>query len=183
MLELQQEWLNALKPAYDALQGQVKLLLTTYFDSIGDNLDTLRTLPVQDLHVDLVAGHDYIAVLDQALPKEWLLSLGVINGRNVWPADLSNWLNRLQPLVNRRPLWIGTSCSLLHSPIDLSAENRLDEEVKSWFSFALQKCAELALLSSALNAAGTVKQAELDAYSALRHNVSASTYPPGPRRP
>jgi len=166
VLELPPEWLNAFKPAYDALQGQVKLLLTTYFDSIGHNLDTVRELPVQGLHVDLVAGHDDIAALNQALPKEWLLSLGVINGRNVWRADLSTWFERLHPLVGSRPLWIGTSCSLLHSPIDLSVETRLDEEVKSWFAFALQKCAEVALLSAALNAPGAAKQAELDAYSA-----------------
>ncbi|SUI59455.1 5-methyltetrahydropteroyltriglutamate--homocysteine methyltransferase [Serratia quinivorans] len=76
VLELPQAWLNAFKPAYDALQGQVKLLLTTYFDSVGHNLDTLRELPVQGLHVDLVGGHDDIAVLNKALPKEWLLSLG-----------------------------------------------------------------------------------------------------------
>jgi 5-methyltetrahydropteroyltriglutamate--homocysteine methyltransferase len=166
VLELPQEWLNAFKPAYDALQGQVKLLLTTYFDSVGHNLDTLRELPVQGLHVDLVGGHDDIEVLNKALPKEWLLSMGVINGRNVWRADLSSWFERLQPLVGSRPLWIGTSCSLLHSPIDLSVETRLDEEVKSWFAFALQKCAEVALLSAALNAPGAAKQAELDAYSA-----------------
>ncbi|MBI6180720.1 5-methyltetrahydropteroyltriglutamate--homocysteine S-methyltransferase [Serratia proteamaculans] len=166
VLELPQEWLNAFKPAYDALQGQVKLLLTTYFDSVGHNFDTLRELPVQGLHVDLVGGHDDIEVLNKALPKEWLLSLGVINGRNVWRADLSSWFERLQPLVGSRPLWIGTSCSLLHSPIDLSVETRLDEEVKSWFAFALQKCAEVALLSAALNAPGAAKQAELDAYSA-----------------
>lgn len=166
VLELPQAWLNAFKPAYDALQGQVKLLLTTYFDSVGHNLETLRQLPVQGLHVDLVGGHDDIAVLNKALPKEWLLSLGVINGRNVWRADLSHWFERLQPLVGSRPLWIGTSCSLLHSPIDLSVETRLDEEVKSWFAFALQKCGELALLSTALNAPGAEKQAELDTYSA-----------------
>ncbi|BEO54418.1 5-methyltetrahydropteroyltriglutamate--homocysteine methyltransferase [Serratia marcescens] len=166
VLELPQAWLDAFKPAYDALQGQVKLLLTTYFDSVGHNLDTIRTLPVQGLHVDLVAGHDDIAALNAALPQDWLLSLGVINGRNVWRADLSRWFERLQPLVGQRPLWIGTSCSLLHSPIDLSVESRLDEEVKSWFAFALQKCAELALLSSALNAPDATKQAELDAYSA-----------------
>ncbi|CAI1084474.1 5-methyltetrahydropteroyltriglutamate--homocysteine methyltransferase [Serratia quinivorans] len=166
VLELPQAWLNAFKPAYDALQGQVKLLLTTYFDSVGHNLETVRQLPVQGLHVDLVGGHDDIAVLNKSLPKEWLLSLGVINGRNVWRADLSSWFERLQPLVGSRPLWIGTSCSLLHSPIDLSVETRLDEEVKSWFAFALQKCGELALLSAALNAPGAAKQAELDAYSA-----------------
>ncbi|MDR5019293.1 5-methyltetrahydropteroyltriglutamate--homocysteine S-methyltransferase [Yersinia rochesterensis] len=166
VLELPQEWLDAYQPAYQALQGQVKLLLTTYFDSIGHNLDTIRALPVQGLHVDVVAGQDDITDLNAKLPKEWLLSLGVINGRNVWRADLSHWFERLQPLVNSRPLWLGSSCSLLHSPIDLSEETRLDAAVKSWFAFALQKCAELALLTQALNAPTEAKLAELAAYSA-----------------
>ncbi|MBS0910941.1 5-methyltetrahydropteroyltriglutamate--homocysteine S-methyltransferase [Tatumella sp. JGM118] len=151
-LELPAEWLAAFKPAYDALQGQTKLLLTTYFDSIGQNLSVIRELAVQGLHVDLVHGRDDIQALNAQLPEAWLLSVGVINGRNVWRADLSRWFERLQPLVSQRKnLWIGTSCSLLHSPIDLSTETRLDEEVKSWFSFALQKCGELSLLSTALN--------------------------------
>ncbi|MFQ6288324.1 5-methyltetrahydropteroyltriglutamate--homocysteine S-methyltransferase [Yersinia enterocolitica] len=166
VLELPQEWLDAYQPAYQVLQGQVKLLLTTYFDSIGHNLDIIRALPVQGLHVDVVAGQDDIAELNATLPQEWLLSLGVINGRNVWRADLSHWFERLQPLVNSRPLWLGSSCSLLHSPIDLSEETRLDAEVKSWFAFALQKCAELALLTQALNAPSEAKLAELAAYSA-----------------
>ena len=166
VLELPQAWLDAYQPAYQALQGRVKLLLTTYFDSVGHNLDTIRALPVQGLHVDLVAGNDDIEALNDALPQEWLLSLGVINGRNVWRADLSRWFESLRPLAGRRPLWIGSSCSLLHSPIDLSVETRLDDEVKSWFAFALQKCAELALLSAALNAPDADKQAQLDAYSA-----------------
>lgn len=166
VLELPPEWLDAYQPAYQALQGQVKLLLTTYFDSIGHNLDIIRALPVQGLHVDVVAGQDDIAELNATLPQEWLLSLGVINGRNVWRADLSHWFERLQPLVNSRPLWLGSSCSLLHSPIDLSEETRLDAEVKSWFAFALQKCAELALLTQALNAPSEAKLAELATYSA-----------------
>ncbi|MCW6568991.1 5-methyltetrahydropteroyltriglutamate--homocysteine S-methyltransferase [Yersinia ruckeri] len=175
VLELPQAWLDAYQPAYQALQGQSKLLLTTYFDSIGHNLDIIRTLPVQGLHVDVVAGKDDIAELNQTLPKNWLLSLGVINGRNVWRADLSTWFERLQPLVASRPLWIGTSCSLLHSPIDLSEETRLDHEVKSWFAFALQKCAELSLLTKALNAPDAVKLAELAAYSApIRARRSSS---------
>ncbi|HHH0219966.1 TPA: 5-methyltetrahydropteroyltriglutamate--homocysteine S-methyltransferase [Yersinia enterocolitica] len=166
VLELPPEWLDAYQPAYQALQGQVKLLLTTYFDSIGHNLDIIRALPVQGLHVDVVAGQDDIAELNATLPQEWLLSLGVINGRNVWRADLSHWFERLQPLVNSRPLWLGSSCSLLHSPIDLSEETRLDAEVKSWFAFALQKCAELVLLTQALNAPSEAKLAELATYSA-----------------
>ncbi|MEQ9862580.1 5-methyltetrahydropteroyltriglutamate--homocysteine S-methyltransferase [Pectobacterium cacticida] len=163
VLELPQEWLAAFKPAYDALQGQVKLLLTTYFDSVGQNLATIKTLPVQGLHIDLVHGKDDAAALSAQLPANWVLSLGVINGRNVWRADLSRWFERLQPLVGTRDLWLGSSCSLLHSPIDLSVETRLDEEVKSWFAFAIQKCAELALLSQALNSGNAQ---ELEAYSA-----------------
>ncbi|MDR7345591.1 5-methyltetrahydropteroyltriglutamate--homocysteine methyltransferase [Pantoea alhagi] len=164
VLELPQVWLDAFKPAYEALQGQSKLLLTTYFDSIGQNINTIRALPVQGLHVDLVHGQDDIASLNQQIPASWLLSVGVINGRNVWRADLSSWFERLQPLVSQRQqLWLGSSCSLLHSPIDLNSETRLDEEVKSWFSFALQKCGELALLSQALN---NNDAAALEAWSA-----------------
>ncbi|MGD8108693.1 5-methyltetrahydropteroyltriglutamate--homocysteine S-methyltransferase [Pantoea sp. FN0302] len=164
VLELPQAWLEAFKPAYAALQGHSKLLLTTYFDSIGQNINTIRELPVQGLHVDLVHGKDDITSLNQQIPASWLLSLGVINGRNVWRADLSAWFERLQPLVSQRQqLWLGSSCSLLHSPIDLNSETRLDDEVKSWFSFALQKCGELALLSQALN---NKDAASLEAWSA-----------------
>ncbi|UCZ76989.1 5-methyltetrahydropteroyltriglutamate--homocysteine S-methyltransferase [Dickeya zeae] len=162
-LELDAEWKAACKPAYDALQGQAKLLLTTYFDSIGQNLDVIKALPVQGLHVDLVHGKDDAAALNAQLPADWVLSLGVINGRNVWRADLASWFERLQPLLGKRTLWLGSSCSLLHSPIDLSVETRLDEEVKSWFAFAIQKCQELALLTRALNSGNGD---ELVAYSA-----------------
>lgn len=152
VLELPQAWLDAFKPAYDALQGEVKLLLTTYFDSVGHNISTITQLPVQGLHVDLVHGRDELTKLNQQVPADWVLSLGVINGRNVWRADLSTWFEHIQPIVGQRQnLWVGSSCSLLHSPIDLSVETRLDDEVKSWFSFALQKCGELSLLSQALN--------------------------------
>nr|WP_314985457.1 5-methyltetrahydropteroyltriglutamate--homocysteine S-methyltransferase [uncultured Pantoea sp.] len=162
-LELPQTWRDAFQLAYDALQGHSKLLLTTYFDSIGQNIDVIRKLPVQGLHVDLVHGRDDIQQLNQQLPASWLLSLGVINGRNVWRADLSRWFSRLQPLITQREqVWIGSSCSLLHSPIDLGVETRLDDEVKSWFAFALQKCTELSLLSQALN---NNDAAALDAWS------------------
>ncbi|NNS09868.1 5-methyltetrahydropteroyltriglutamate--homocysteine S-methyltransferase [Erwinia sp. JH02] len=163
-LELPAEWLAAFKSAYAALQGHSKLLLTTYFDSIGQNIDIITALPVQGLHVDLVHGNDDISVLNSKVPASWLLSVGVINGRNIWRADLSRWFERLQPLsAARKQLWIGSSCSLLHSPIDLSVETRLDDEVKSWFAFALQKCAELSLLSNALN---NNDPASLEAWSA-----------------
>lgn len=166
VLALPDAWRDAYQIAYQALAGHTKLLLTTYFDSIGHQLDVIRRLPVQGLHVDLVAGADLLASVHQSLPADWVLSAGIINGRNVWRADLSQKFDELLPLVGQRELWIGTSCSLLHSPIDLSVETRLDDEVKSWFAFALQKCAELALLSAALNAPDDRQPQRLADYSA-----------------
>lgn len=155
VLELPKAWLEAFKPAYQALSGRVKLLLTTYFEGITPNLDTITALPVQGVHVDLVHGHDDVTELHRKLPSDWLLSAGVINGRNVWRADLTQKYQQLKGIAGQRPLWVASSCSLLHSPIDLRVETRLDAEVKSWFAFAVQKCEELALLSHALNSGDT----------------------------
>ncbi|HAK49671.1 MAG TPA: 5-methyltetrahydropteroyltriglutamate--homocysteine S-methyltransferase, partial [Salmonella bongori] len=171
VLELPQAWLNAFKPAYDALSGQVKLLLTTYFEGVTPNLDTITTLPVQGLHVDLIHGKDNVAELHQRLPADWLLSVGLINGRNVWRADLTEKYDQIKEIVGKRVLWVASSCSLLHSPIDLSVETRLDDEVKSWFAFALQKCGELALLRDALNSGETAALEEWSApIQARRHS-------------
>ena len=172
VLELPQAWLDAFKPAYEALNGEVKLLLTTYFEGITDNLDTITALPVQGLHVDLVHGQDNVAELHKRLPADWLLSAGLINGRNVWRADLSEKYAQVKAIVGKRELWVASSCSLLHSPIDLSVETRLDAEVKSWFAFALQKCEELALLRDALNSGDTAAIAEWSApIQARRHST------------
>lgn len=166
VLDLPIEWQNAYQQAYQSLAGKTNLLLTTYFDGISHHLDAIKQLPVQGLHVDVVAGKDDIAALHQALPADWVLSLGLINGRNVWKGDLGEKFQRVKPLLGERTLWIGSSCSLLHSPIDLNDETRLDAEVKSWFAFALQKCEELALLTKTLNQPTAENIAALETYSA-----------------
>ncbi|MBG5884239.1 5-methyltetrahydropteroyltriglutamate--homocysteine S-methyltransferase [Providencia alcalifaciens] len=166
VLDLPIEWRNAYQQAYQSLAGKTNLLLTTYFDGISHHLDVIKQLPVQGLHVDVVAGKDDIAALHQALPADWVLSLGLINGRNVWKGDLGEKFQRVKPLLGERTLWIGSSCSLLHSPIDLNDETRLDAEVKSWFAFALQKCEELALLTKTLNQPTAENIAALETYSA-----------------
>ena len=166
VLDLPVEWQQAYQQAYKTLSGKTKLLLTTYFDGISHHLDLIKQLPVQGLHVDVVAGADDIEKIHQVLPTDWVLSLGVINGRNVWKGDLGEKFTRIKPLLGKRPLWVGSSCSLLHSPIDLNDETRLDAEVKSWFAFALQKCEELALLTKALNQPNDRNIAELEQYSA-----------------
>ncbi|WWP00589.1 MAG: 5-methyltetrahydropteroyltriglutamate--homocysteine S-methyltransferase [Candidatus Dasytiphilus stammeri] len=150
-LELPTTWLAAFKSTYEVLSGKVQLILTTYFDSINHNLDSILALPVQGLHIDLACGKDDLLKLSQEIPEEWLLSLGIVNGRNVWRTDLIGWYDRLQPIIGKHEIWVGSSCSLLHSPMDLNLETGLDEEVKSWLAFALQKCHEISILSNALN--------------------------------
>lgn len=152
-LELEDKWSNAFKLAYQILGGDVKLLLTTYFDSVEDNLTKIVELNVDGLHIDLSASPEQLDAVNSAIPHHWVLSVGVINGRNVWRADLQSWLEKLQPLKEQRgnQLWVASSCSLLHSPIDVELETELTEEVKSWFAFAKQKLNEVSLLGAALD--------------------------------
>lgn len=165
VLELPQVWRDAYYSAYQQLHGRTKLLLTTYFESINHQLDIINKLPIQGLHVDLVASNSDLKTLHRKLPDNLVLSAGVVNGRNVWRTDLQKCFEQLSPLVGKRKLWVGSSCSLLHSPIDLSTETKLNEEIKSWFSFALQKCAELGLLRAVLNQPSVTRQAALVDYS------------------
>ncbi|WP_159715000.1 5-methyltetrahydropteroyltriglutamate--homocysteine S-methyltransferase [Blochmannia endosymbiont of Camponotus nipponensis] len=151
VLELPLQWLEAYLRVYEQLHGKVKLLLTTYFDSLYHQLDVIKQLKVDGLHVDLVSNPDNIPLLHAQIPKHWVLSAGVVNGRNIWKTNLYNWFKKLYPLVGERKLWIGSSCSLLHSPIDLDMEIRLEKHIKEWFAFALQKCSEIKMLCVALN--------------------------------
>ncbi|WWO97695.1 MAG: 5-methyltetrahydropteroyltriglutamate--homocysteine S-methyltransferase [Candidatus Dasytiphilus stammeri] len=150
-LELPTTWLAAFKHTYEVLYGKVQLILTTYFDSVSHNLETILALPVQGLHIDLACGKYDLLKISKDIPEEWVLSLGIVNGRNVWRTDLIFWYDRLQQIIGKHCIWIGSSCSLLHSPIDLNLETRIDEEAKSWLAFALQKCYEISILSLALN--------------------------------
>ncbi|MCX7587996.1 5-methyltetrahydropteroyltriglutamate--homocysteine S-methyltransferase [Phenylobacterium sp. 58.2.17] len=130
----------------------VKLMLTTYYGGLDDNLETALALPVAGLHVDLIrAPEQFERVLANA-PTGMVLSLGVIDGRNVWRADLERLLDRLEPLLaTDRDVVLAPSCSLLHTPIDLAQERALDEDVRSWLAFAVQKIEELVVLAQALN--------------------------------
>ncbi len=144
---------DAFKLAYQVIRSDVKVLLTTYFDSISDTLDKIVKLPVDGLHIDLSAAPQQLDDVVAKLPEGWVLSAGVVNGRNVWRSDLSAQLERLQPVKEKLGdnLWVASSCSLLHSPVDLELETELSEEVKSWFAFAKQKVTEVALLGRALD--------------------------------
>ncbi|MCE0492718.1 5-methyltetrahydropteroyltriglutamate--homocysteine S-methyltransferase [Vibrio salinus] len=153
-LELDESWLDLFKPTYESLSGSVKLLLATYFSGVGHVLETIGELKVDGLHLDLVTAPQQLSDALATLPASWIISLGVINGRNVWKADLDKWLSVLTPVLNdfsEREFWIGSSCSLLHSPVDLTLEKTLSVETGSWFAFAYQKLEEVRLLSEALD--------------------------------
>ena len=153
-LDLPQDWKNAFERAYNILQREPgKKLIATYFGGLEDNLGLAASLPVDGLHIDLVrAPEQFPSILDR-LPAYKVLSLGVVNGRNVWRTDLEKALSILQQAQERLGdrLWVAPSCSLLHSPVDLGREDQLDDELQSWLAFAVQKCAEVAILATALN--------------------------------
>jgi 5-methyltetrahydropteroyltriglutamate--homocysteine methyltransferase len=152
--ELDAKWRDAFVTAYDALSARrVKLLLATYFGQLQDNLELACKLPVDGLHIDAINARDEIAQVAAKLSDAAVLSVGVINGRNIWKTDLNAALEWLEPLHRSLGdrLWIAPSCSLLHTPVDLNSEQKLDAEIKSWLAFALQKLDELTVLAGALN--------------------------------
>ena len=131
---------------------QLKIMLATYFGGLGGNRDTALALPVAGLHLDLVRAPEQIDGLAD-FPKDRVLSLGIIDGRNIWRADLSRILDQLEPVIaklGKDRVQIAPSCSLLHVPIDLALETGLDSEVKSWLAFSVQKLEELTTLGTAL---------------------------------
>jgi 5-methyltetrahydropteroyltriglutamate--homocysteine methyltransferase len=167
--ELSAEWQQAYVTAYQALSSsKVKLLLATYFGELLGNLSLACELPVQGLHLDAINARAEVDAVIAQLPKDSVLSLGVINGRNIWKTDLNGVLDWLEPVAKQlgERLWIAPSCSLLHVPVDLASEQKLDAEVRSSLAFALQKLGELKVLDTALSNGRDAVKAELAANAA-----------------
>jgi 5-methyltetrahydropteroyltriglutamate--homocysteine methyltransferase len=153
-LDLPVQWHAAFQATYQSLSSSpLKIMLATYFDGLRDNQATALSLPVAGLHVDAVRAPEQLAQVAQGLGSTQVLSAGVINGRNIWRADLDAALKALVPLKAQLGdrLWLAPSCSLLHVPVDLAFETELDAELKSWLSFAVQKLDELRTLAQALD--------------------------------
>jgi 5-methyltetrahydropteroyltriglutamate--homocysteine methyltransferase len=151
--DLDLRWKQAFEQSYDLLkQDRLKILLTTYFGELRDNLQLACHLPVAGLHLDAIRAVDEVEAVIEQLPQHKILSLGVIDGRNIWKTDLNAKLQWLRPIYRKlsERLWLAPSCSLLHVPLDLEAESKLDTEVKNWLAFARQKLQELQCLAQAL---------------------------------
>ena len=172
---------DALRQAYATFSEalpELKIMLTTYFGGLGDNLNTAMSLPVTGLHIDLVRAPAQLADVLKKAPKGLVLSLGIIDGRNIWRANLAGLLEQLEPVVAKRgagAIQIAPSCSLLHVPVDLDLEAALDSDIKSWLAFSVQKMAELATLGKALaggrDSVGDVLAASAQAAAARRTSL------------
>ena len=152
VLDLDDATRAAYRTAYDALGGaDVDRHVATYFGGLRDNRATALDLPIQSLHLDLARAPDALdRVLDAGVPDDLSLSLGLVDGRNVWRADLDDLfatVERAVEALGSDRVLVAPSCSLLHVPVDLDAEPGLDDDVKSWLSFAVQKSEEVVALA------------------------------------
>ena len=154
-LDLSDAHREAFKVAYGTLSTVgVRILVATYFGELADNLKFLADLPIDGLHVDLVRAPHQLDLVLRRWPSNLLLSLGVIDGRNIWRANLDKALAHIEVAIaarGRDALQIAPSCSLIHSPVDLDLEQKLDAELKSWLAYARQKLLEVAALKTAAN--------------------------------
>lgn len=162
----------------------LKIILTNYFDCYGDNLETVLQLPIHALHLDLVRCHLQLEDIlnSKFLNNSLILSLGVVDGRNVWKNDFENSLTLLRKAQNTlgiNRVWVASSCSLLHSPLDLNLEtneHNLQKDVKQWLAFAKQKLEEIVTLKELIGE--NIKETaliKLEANKIAIHNKKNST--------
>src|SRR5512142_586515 len=151
--------------------GSAKILLATYFAGLDQNAATVLALPTHGLHVDLVRAPGQLDALLERWPAGRVLSAGVVDGRNIWRADLEaalSLLERAAAKVGTDYLWVAPSCSLLHVPIDLELETALDPEIKPWLAFATQKLGEVTVLTRAVREGrSAVKEALAESQRAM----------------
>ncbi|MHB1229053.1 MAG: 5-methyltetrahydropteroyltriglutamate--homocysteine S-methyltransferase [Halothiobacillus sp.] len=169
-LDLPTAWLQAFEPTYHRLKvAGIKLLLTTYFGELNGNVALAASLPVDGLHIDATVTSDLIAVADR-LPDYKVLSVGIIDGRSIWRADLATLLQRLAPVYARlqERLWLAPSCSLLHLPVDADFETKTPDFLRNNLSYARQKLGELAILARGLTEGAAAVAAELAQATAAR---------------
>ena len=161
---------RALYPmAYRALAqaAPLSINLTTYFGDLDDNRHLAFSLPVSSVHVDLARAPEQLEpCIEAALANNKRLSLGVVDGRNVWRNDLSRSLaavERAAAVLGEERVAVGPSCSLLHSPCDLKEERAMDPGIRSWLAFATQKLDEVAALKRGVTSGRSTIAHELKA--------------------
>ena len=171
-LDLNEAQRAALHAAYTRIAAevpQVRVLLATYFGELRENLPLALGLPTAALHLDGVRGAAELEAAATRLPEGKILSVGIVDGRNIWRNDFADSLAKLRPVLAQlgaERLWLAPSCSLLHVPVSLRAEGKLDPELRGWLAFAEEKLLEVRLLADALS--GTPDAAALAANAAAQ---------------
>jgi 5-methyltetrahydropteroyltriglutamate--homocysteine methyltransferase len=185
--DLSEDVKSEFKVAYDYLatvDSRLKLLFTTYFGTITQNLDIISSgLNIQGLHIDLVRSPEQLDQVIAAIGPKTVLSVGVVDGRNIWKTNLQNAVALVQRAVEKLGkdrVFVASSSSLLHTPFSINSENKLSSEVKNWFSFALEKCKELAVIANVINDGAASEQKYLDdnATAVKSRSTSALTNDP-----
>ena len=149
---------NAFKPAYDKLSslgGKIpELVVATYFGDIVHNYDVLPSFSnLHGLHIDLVRNPEQLGTIIDGLGEKQSLSVGVVDGRNIWKSNFKKAIEVVETAIQRLGkdrVIVASSSSLLHTPHTLASEKKLDEEVRDWFSFAVEKTKELAIIAKAV---------------------------------
>lgn len=181
---------GTIKTAYEQLKkpAGLKVLVATYFESLKDNAELAFSLPVDGIHIDLcrntgranTTANDPNKDIDQALKLvgDKVLSLGVVDGRNIWKNDLSKSLDIVEKAVaklGQDKVFVAGSCSLIHSPVDLNSETKLDAELKGWLSFARQKVGEIVTIAKgATEGRGAIEGALADSNALQAAKKSSS---------
>jgi 5-methyltetrahydropteroyltriglutamate--homocysteine methyltransferase len=190
--------LDALRLAYEELakvHERPRILIKTYFDHVGEAYPVLRDLPIEGIGLDFTGRvhgdelseavhehggrHNAEFLANDPLGEKWLFA-GIVDGRNVWINHMEHSLDALESLRGRAAeVVVSTSCSLLHTPIDLDAEPSdgdadLDDELRSWMAFAVQKVGEVATLTKGLGEGREAIADELDRNDRARDSRSDS---------
>ncbi len=179
-LDLPKEVLDVLESScarLNAASDQLRICLATYFSDLGDNLAAALKMPVAAVHLDLARAPEQLDRALEAAPSGLTLSLGVVDGRNVWRSDLERSLGLLEKAaasLGSDRIMVAPSCSLLHCPIDLDNEPAIDSELKTWMAFAKQKLQEVAILTKALNRGRAAVADQLAASRAAAESRAAS---------
>ncbi|KAL8643348.1 MAG: hypothetical protein Q9228_000070 [Teloschistes exilis] len=162
---------NAFKPAYEKLGNlgdkAPKLVFATYFGDIIHNIDVLQSLHnLYALHIDAVRNPEQLETVIGAIGPKQCLSVGVVDGRNIWKTDFKKAIEKIELATHKlgkERVLVASSSSLLHTPHTLESEKKLDSEVKDWFSFAVEKAKELAIIAKAVTDGPASVRDELEA--------------------
>jgi 5-methyltetrahydropteroyltriglutamate--homocysteine methyltransferase len=154
--DLPQKVKDAFKPAYEKLVGDnlPKAVVATYFGDVVHNFDVFPSLQgVTAIHIDLVRNPEQLESVISKLGPKQVLSAGVVDGRNIWKTNFKNAIELVETAIQKLGkdrVIVATSSSLLHTPHSLESEKKLPEEVKDWFSFAVQKVSEVVVIAKAV---------------------------------